>query len=945
MTYVPLEFFKRGEQEYQHSVDKALLSQSGPVPALVSSAVDGGPIGIKLPNVGVDNKGKITVTNFDAVNSVIKVIVRNAHVHASTKPISEEDQRIWEVLLKTNWGLKVLETAGVFNKFIEHNGILNGTSRYKDQAHVAILATEGVRAPVNFAIDKALNWPTKLNGLKFLLVDKSSSAKQVSDQILRTILGVSRLPEDYNSIDIETIIQKRIIKRDILREFDDYVKFRIDHKSGIENARGPQFTNWGVRPTAKANAFGPNGMKKLFTAGLEAASLIGSPLNESFERLCILTGNKAYYDYVIRQAEQYTTKYNEQCSLNNGIPKGDRPIDVIAKLTPQGKRKKAEADRKRSNFLIRELSKKVGIEKARALLSTKDIAKVTQTERKVKPITMYTDPKTASLRTITAVKDTGNKSRTIAIVDTWTQLLLTPFEDNIIIVLRRMFGKSTSFFHHQKGWTVFKSKIRPGIKSIDLKSWTDYLNARLQKSVVKHVFGEDIANCWYDLVVNCEWETTAVKGKIRYGTGQGMGTKGSFAIASVTDHFLSEFLLSKYYPEAVKKNPIEDLYNRVGDDLWIWDPEDYISEALVRDYQMVINHSKSKIATQTNIVGEYVSMNMNYGVDVSRISIRNMLDIKGDLYAVMPLILHLRERTSIDIHMLLTELYEAGMYPNKVWSNFFKGICLETIVSTTSDIKEELRQALIKLNAEKNFSENGPEPYGELRSHPDAEYIMLILMIHGIRKDASEIKSQILRLHSITPETLQHWKDAWVTSKRDQTIWDTKLKLHELITWMQYVDSTDFIETLDPDTIVWGILGCHEIGEAFKQLFYFREKLEEARSQLTFQNINRLTPIGVENSKMRQFVALSKIITVDDHNGLKIARIIDKCFIIDDECQSTLLTKVRDIVSKLFVVSKEDLLDTNLGYPLTVYGPHPNTDPKPDDIVNITDNGNALICT
>jgi len=934
MTFIPLEFFKRGEQEYQHSVDKALLSQSGPAATPVSSVVDGGPIGIKLPSIGVNNKGKITVTNFETVNIVLRAVVRNAHLHASTKPISEEDQRIWEVLLNTNWGLKVFETAEVFNKFIEHNGILNGTSRYKDQAHVAILATEGVRAPVNFAIDKALNWPTKLKGLKFLLVDKSSSAKQVSDQLLRTILGVSRLPEDYNSIDIETIIQKRIIKRDILKEFDDYVKFRIDHKSGIENARGPQFTNWGVRPTAKANSFGPNGMKKLFTAGLEAASLIGSPLGESFERLCILTGNKAYHDYVVRQAEQYTTKYKEQCSLNKGIPKEKRPIDVIAGLTPKGKRKKAEAERKRQNFLIRELSKKVGLDKARALLATKSIDKVEPTERKARPISMFTDPKTASLRTITAIKDIGNKSRTIAICDTWTQLLLTPFEDNIIIVLRHMFGRSTSFFNHQEGWKVFKTKIRPGIKSIDLKSWTDYLNARLQKSVVKHVFGEDIANCWYDLVVNCEWETTAVEGKIKYGTGQGMGTKGSFAIASVTDHFLSEFLLSKFYPGAVRKYPIEDLYNRVGDDLWIWDPEDHISDSLVRDYQMVINHSKSKIATDSNIVGEYVSMNMNYGVDVSRISIRNMLDIKGDLYAVMPLIHHLRERTSIDIHMLLGELYDSGIYTNKAWSNFFKGICLETIVSKTGDVKEELRQALIKLNAELNFSEHGPEPYGELRSHPDAEYIMLILMIHGIRKDASEIKSQILKLHSIKPETLQHWKDAWVTSRRDQTIWDTKLQLHELITWMQYVDSTDFIDTLDPDTIVWGILGCNEIGEAFRKLYHFREKLEEARSQLTFQNINRLTPIGIENSKMRQFIKLSNIITVDDCNGLKIARIIDKSFIIDDECESALLTKVRDIVSKLFVVSEEGFMDTNLGYPLTVYGPHPDTDPKPDDEIS-----------
>jgi len=69
-----------------------------------------------------------------------------------------------------------------------------------------------------------------------------------------------------------------------------------------------------------------------------------------------------------------------------------------------------------------------------------------------------------------------------------------------------------------------------------------------------------------------------------------------------------------------------------------------------------------------------LSMNINHGRNVSRVSMRNILDVRESLYDVIPLISHLKERTNIDIGILLENLKRAEFYPDKVWSNLYKGV-------------------------------------------------------------------------------------------------------------------------------------------------------------------------------------------------------------------------------------------------------------------------------
>jgi len=52
------------------------------------------------------------------------------------------------------------------------------------------------------------------------------------------------------------------------------------------------------------------------------------------------------------------------------------------------------------------------------------------------------------------------------------------------------------------------------------------------------LFGHNIAMAWKHLAVDCLWKLGSSHRYIKYGKGQGMGTKGSFAIAQLTNLLL-----------------------------------------------------------------------------------------------------------------------------------------------------------------------------------------------------------------------------------------------------------------------------------------------------------------------------------------------------------------------------------------------------------------------
>jgi len=221
------------------------------------------------------------------------------------------------------------------------------------------------------------------------------------------------------------------------------------------------------------------------------------------------------------------------------------------------------------------------------------------------------------IRRLASIPDKANKSRVIAICDFWTQCIFNSVEKIVVKITMQLFRKNCCFYSHSSGWDDIQSQtkeVKERLVSLDATSWTDNLPASLQFIVMKALFGQKLANAWKTLVVDCPWFVRPKTPPIFYGKGQGMGTKGSFAIAQLTDLIFLEFSLSELYPD----DPLP-YFMKVGDDLVIEDPKMLMHERY-NEIGVPINLSKSKFKTPLGTFTEFVSRNSWNNSDYSIIS-------------------------------------------------------------------------------------------------------------------------------------------------------------------------------------------------------------------------------------------------------------------------------------------------------------------------------------
>jgi hypothetical protein len=301
----------------------------------------------------------------------------------------------------------------------------------------------------------------------------------------------------------------------------------------------------------------------------------------------------------------------------------------------------------------------------------------------------------ARLRYILSFPDKGNKSRNIAISDYFTQILLRPIMFCMKDFINKRF-EGKSFAHdHSEGFNQLFSWIAPGVKSVDIKSFTEALCAKLQKDVVGHLTNPEIAENWYNLVVDCPWEVRKSKKQrnlpdtVKYARGQGMGTAGSFDIATLTMLLIIEYLFQVHY-----NIDLDDArFTETGDDLVSWDPENKICDSLTSDLGLEISLAKTKTATEENIVGEYVSRNINYGRDVSRISANICRAVDQNILDIPELARHISER-NLDFTLPLKEIFKKQL-KEKDWPKYIRTFHMLTLLFPSRPGMKRLRHSLI----------------------------------------------------------------------------------------------------------------------------------------------------------------------------------------------------------------------------------------------------------
>lgn len=355
--------------------------------------------------------------------------------------------------------------------------------------------------------------------------------------------------------------------------------------------------------------------------------------------------------------------------------------------------------------------------------------------------------KSPLLRKIMAVPDSGNKSRAIAVGDIFTQILMHALERQLVSILTKEFSDVCAFKDHNNGFQKLMLSVRPGIQSLDASNWTDRLPAILQKDLLTSLYGSEMSDAWYNLVVRCHWTISGSNETIRYEAGQGMGIHSSFVIATITDLLLVEYAYSQLYPElaeARQKSTRSNFYNKVGDDLWIYDPDLKFVE-FYKSLGVDINLSKSKSCSSDNIVAEYVSRNINRGLDVSRISARLCREAEKNIFMLPTLLNHLQQRLKFSEEDFINLIKSIYLNPKIYKKKFLFGILAKIGLLEKSIFAEQTFLASTGRLIFKALEELEPETFKilkalERRVEQDKGEFSRVLLLNCINKEWNQIE-------------------------------------------------------------------------------------------------------------------------------------------------------------------------------------------------------------
>lgn len=154
--------------------------------------------------------------------------------------------------------------------------------------------------------------------------------------------------------------------------------------------------------------------------------------------------------------------------------------------------------------------------------------------RRVRP--RYTEKKEGLLRKLSLIADSEGKTRTVAILDYFSQTVLRPIHFFLFDVLRKLPGDVTfdqdSFVEKVRGWgpdVVFYS--------VDLTKATDRFPISVISLVLAQIFGRDFVLHWERIMVGLPFR--APDGSdVKYSRGNPMGALSSWASFAVSHHFM-----------------------------------------------------------------------------------------------------------------------------------------------------------------------------------------------------------------------------------------------------------------------------------------------------------------------------------------------------------------------------------------------------------------------
>lgn len=196
--------------------------------------------------------------------------------------------------------------------------------------------------------------------------------------------------------------------------------------------------------------------------------------------------------------------------------------------------------------------------------------------------------KVKTLGKISFVKDPECKLRIIAISDYYSQLFLKPIHNIIMNKLNNIKMDRTFSQDPNHKWDLNNSEK---FWSLDLSSATDRFPVELQKRLLARIFHMELAQSWQSILNSREF-TTPEGLKLKYLTGQPMGTYSSWSVFTLTHH------LVVYYCAHLCGLKNFDQYMILGDDIVIK------NDAVAQSYIKIIKGLGVEISLQKTHVSD-----------------------------------------------------------------------------------------------------------------------------------------------------------------------------------------------------------------------------------------------------------------------------------------------------------------------------------------------------
>lgn len=196
---------------------------------------------------------------------------------------------------------------------------------------------------------------------------------------------------------------------------------------------------------------------------------------------------------------------------------------------------------------------------------------------------------------LTQFPEKSGKTRTIAVVDYYSQRCLRPLHKGLMKILANLKTDGTYSHRHVGKFAQTATADKADVVCADLTAATDRFPAIIQKALLTELIKDNrLSNSLYNLLAKRVFTVAWSGEKVTYEVGQPMGAYASWPLFALSHHLVVEYCAHKARVPRVSK-----LYRLIGDDVIIKSQklgQYYLS--VMKDLGLEINYDKTVISKQ-----------------------------------------------------------------------------------------------------------------------------------------------------------------------------------------------------------------------------------------------------------------------------------------------------------------------------------------------------------